>query len=401
MPAQSGRTAYALGASYASMVSGAIALNLIPVFLTTLREDMGGPEGLTPEQLGRIGLINFLGVLTGILAAGPLADRLGIKPMAVGANLLIGAAWAGLAGPPGYTWLLVMVFAMGFGAGVFDTVLNPLVCALRPDRRTSVVNWLHAFYSIGAVGAVLVGSLALKWGVTWRDLAPWMAAPPVLIGLAFTAIKTPPLVAEGLRPMHLSQLCRQPYFLAAAGLMLLVGGTELGVAFWLPAYAETVLGFDKWVGGMALMTFCIAMAAGRAGAGTLGRRVTAMGLVRFSAAAVLVLLAVGILAPWPVVALVTLAATGLAASALWPGTLAMAAERFPGAGPSMYAILSALGNIGCLIMPWVIGATAALAETHAGLAAPAALHWGMATVLACPLAMMILVGWMVRRPTGR
>jgi hypothetical protein len=102
-----------------------------------------------------------------------------------------------------------------------------------------------------------------------------------------------------------------------------------------------------------------------------------------------------------VAALAALAATGLAASALWPGTLAMAAERFPGAGPSMFGILSALGNIGCLMMPWVVGATAALAESHAGLAAPAALHWGMATVLACPLAMTILVAWMARHPSSR
>ena len=77
----------------------------------------------------------------------------------------------------------------------------------------------------------------------------------------------------------------------------------------------------------------------------------------------------------------------------------MAADRFPGGGASMFGLLSALGNIGCLIMPWVVGVTAALAEAHGGLAGPASLRWGMATVIACPLLMMVLLAWMYRRPS--
>jgi fucose permease len=399
MRANRRRMAYALGVNYASMVSAAIALNLIPVFLTTLSVDLGGPGGLTPEQLGRIGSVNFMGVLAGILLATPLVGRLGAKPMAVGANLLIGAALVALAAVAGYPGLLVAVFFMGFGAGIFDVVLNPIVCALQPQRRASVINWLHAFSSIGAVGAVLVGAMALRQEVGWRAISLWIAAAPVLVGLGFLAMKAPPLVAEGHRRTSLPQLCRQPYFLAAVALMLLVGGTELAVVFWLPAYVETALGFDKWTGGMALVVFCIAMAVGRAGAGVLGRRTTAIGLVRVSAVAVLVLLAVGCFAPWPRVALAAFMATGLAVSCLWPSTLAMAADRFPGGDASMFGLLSALGNIGCLIMPWVVGVTAALAEAHGGLAGPASLHWGMATVIACPVLMMVLLARMARHPS--
>jgi hypothetical protein len=36
------------------MVCLAIAVNLMPIFLTTLRVDLGGRAGLTGEQLGRI-----------------------------------------------------------------------------------------------------------------------------------------------------------------------------------------------------------------------------------------------------------------------------------------------------------------------------------------------------------
>ncbi len=53
--------AYALALCYAGMVCLAIAVNLMPIFLTTLRVDLGGRAGLTGEQLGRISAITFSG----------------------------------------------------------------------------------------------------------------------------------------------------------------------------------------------------------------------------------------------------------------------------------------------------------------------------------------------------
>lgn len=59
------------------MMSLAIGLNLLPVFLTTLAHTYGGVGGLTQEQLGRLGALAFAGLVVGILGTGPLADRWG------------------------------------------------------------------------------------------------------------------------------------------------------------------------------------------------------------------------------------------------------------------------------------------------------------------------------------
>ncbi len=67
--------AYAFALCYAAMVCLAIAVNLMPIFLATLRLDLGGRAGLTGEQLGRISAITFAGLVGGILFTGPLADR--------------------------------------------------------------------------------------------------------------------------------------------------------------------------------------------------------------------------------------------------------------------------------------------------------------------------------------
>jgi len=74
--------AYVFALCYAAMVCLAIAVNLLPIFLTTIRVDLDG-AGLTGEQLGRISAITFAGLVWGILFTGPLADRWGGKLFSV------------------------------------------------------------------------------------------------------------------------------------------------------------------------------------------------------------------------------------------------------------------------------------------------------------------------------
>ena len=62
---------------YGAMMSLAIGINLLPVYLTTISRTFGGPGGLTQEQLGRLGAVGFAGLVVGILITGPLADRWG------------------------------------------------------------------------------------------------------------------------------------------------------------------------------------------------------------------------------------------------------------------------------------------------------------------------------------
>ena len=67
----------------------AIAVNLLPVFLTAIAVDLGRGSPLSAEQLGRIGAVTFIGLVGGILVTGPLAYRLAVgsgqrDPVSVG-----------------------------------------------------------------------------------------------------------------------------------------------------------------------------------------------------------------------------------------------------------------------------------------------------------------------------
>jgi len=172
--------------------------------------------------------------------------------------------------------------------------------------------------------------------------------------------------------MRLRRLVRRSGFLAALALIFAVGAAEAGIAQWLPAYAELGLGFSKWTGGMALVVFSSLMAVTRIAVGISGHRLRAAGFMPVSAVAFALLLAAGCFLPWRAAALAACALTGLAVSSLWPSTLAMAADRYPHGGASLFGALSAAGNLGCVFMPWAIGVAADAAGMRAGVALAAA-----------------------------
>src|SRR6201984_3224673 len=197
------------------MLCLAIAVNLMHIFLTTVRLDLGGKAGLTDEQLGRISALTFGGLVGGILFTGPLADRWGGKLFSILGTLLIGVGLVLLGISPTYSLVLVAVFVMGLGAGILDMVLNPIVAALQPDSRATALNWLHSFYGIGTVITVLVGAFAFRLGIGWRTTSLTLITVPLLVALGFVNVDLPPLISSkaGERTA-LGDLCRNSSFVA-------------------------------------------------------------------------------------------------------------------------------------------------------------------------------------------
>lgn len=365
----------------------AISVNLLPVFLTTLKHDLGGPVGLSDEQLGRIGAVTFAGLCFGILLIGPLADRLGTRLFAVGGNIVLAGGLALLGFAPNYELVLAASFIMGLGAGCIDMILSPIVSALQPHRRTVAMNLLHSFYCTGAVATILISSLALRFDVSWRTVAFSLLPLPLLIGAGFINVHLPPLTQDGQPRMPATSLLRHPYFIVACIAIFLGGAAELGLAYWLPAYAEQTLGFSQWTAGMAFLGFSLAMAVGRIGILFLPKSMGAIPLMLASCTASVILFPLASFAPSNELALVCCVLAGLAGSCLWPSTLAVAADRFPHGGATMFGVLAALGNLGGIFMPWVVGA----------VADQSSLRWGLVTTTLCPMAMIVALVWMQGR----
>lgn len=382
---------YAYVVCCAGMMSLAIAINLLPVFLTTLQNQFG--SSLTSEQLGWLGTVTFVGVVIALLGGGPLADRFGAKVFTVLGSALVAAGLAWLSLALSYGSLLLACLLMGLGAGSLDMVLSPIVAAVQPHRRSAAMNWLHSFYCVGAVATVLLASWALRQNIGWRTLSLSLAAMPLVVLVAFAVMYIPPLVAEesdqSAGRHRLRELLRVGYFWAALAAIFLGGATEVGLAYWLPAYAEQGLGFSKWTGGMALTGFSIAMAVGRIAVGMKGAQLDGVQTMLYCCGSSVLFFLVACFAPWPAVALWACILAGLAGSALWPTMLGVAADRFPRGGASMFGLLAASGNLGGILMPWLVGFATDRGTHHWTHAT--AMRLGLSTAILCPLFMGLIL----------
>lgn len=362
------------------MMSLAIGLNLLPVFLTTLQARYGGAAGLTAEQLGRLGALTFAGLVAGILVTGPLADRWGAKLFAQLGNAGIAASLAAAAVAPGYAGLGAALFGLGFGAGLLDMVLSPVVAALNPDRRAPAMNWLHSFYCVGAAVTILAGTLALRLGLGWRGACLGLIPLPLALMAAFAPLEFPDL-ATGQTRTPLPVLLRDAWLWGALAAIFLGGATELGMAQWLPAYAETALRFPAWIGGASLLAFSLAMAAGRMVVGAAEGRMDPYRVMMAGSAASVLLFLVGAFASPPSLALTACVMAGFTGSCLWPTLLAVTADRYPSGGATLFGALAALGNAGGIGMPWLVGVIADRSN----------LHWGLAVSALAPALLLPLV----------
>lgn len=177
------------------------------------------------------------------------------------------------------------------------------------------------------------------------------------------------------------QLLAQWWFLGALAAIFLGGATELGLAQWLPAYAETSLLFSPQVAGISLMLFSVAMALGRMVSGIIGNRVSPYGLMGWGCVLSVGLFLAGAYLPCPNWALAACVAAGFTGSALWPTMLAVAADHYPDAGATMFAVLAAFGNAGGILMPWVVGIVGDARSLSDGIATSALAPFVMALLV--------------------
>jgi fucose permease len=221
--------------------------------------------GYVLSGLANGGLIRWLGTRgqLSLGAAGHLASALCI--------------WA----HPDFALLLAASLALGFGTGILDAGLNAYVATL--PNRTALLNYLHAFFGIGALlGPLLAGEIVAQRRLPWQDtyLALGLVSAPLLIGFAACyPRRVPP--PDGEAPgdgahagAPLALVLRRPAVWLAIAFLVLYVGIEATVGNW--SYSLLTLGQGHqgllasrvvsgyWL-GLTLGRFLLNAAAARSG----------------------------------------------------------------------------------------------------------------------------------------
>jgi putative MFS transporter len=136
-----------------------------------------------PQAL-QTGTVFFVGMLVGAFAFGRLADRIGRRPVLMGAVVLDACFGVASAFAPDFGWLLALRFLTGVGVGGTLPVDYTMMAEFLPsDRRGRWLVLLESFWAVGTILLAVLALVALRWGDdAWRIIF-FVTGLPALVGV--------------------------------------------------------------------------------------------------------------------------------------------------------------------------------------------------------------------------
>ena len=346
-------------ACYLGFVTQAIAANFAPLLFLKFHSDYGIPLG----QIALISTVFFLTQLIMDVLCAKFVDRIGYRVCVVASSLCFSAGLAGLAFlpelfPSPFAGILTSVVIYAVGSGLLEVLGSPIVEACPFEHKESVMSLLHSFYCWGSVGVVVVSTAFFAvFGIErWKWLACLWALLPLYNTYNFATCPIEPLVEEG-KGMGIRGLLKVPVFWLAIVLMVCAGASELTMAQWASAYAESAIGLSKTAGDLSgPCLFAAAMGISRVLYGKYGEGIALTGFMLGSGLLCLVCYLTASLSGNPVMGLVGCIVCGFSVGILWPGTISISSGRMPYGGTAMFALLAMAGDLGGAFGPSLAGA---------------------------------------------
>ena len=346
-------------ACYLGFVTQAIAANFAPLLFLKFHSDYGIPLG----QIALISTVFFLTQLIMDVLCAKFVDRIGYRVCVVASSLCFSAGLAGLAFlpelfPNPFAGILTSVVIYAIGSGLLEVLGSPIVEACPFEHKESVMSLLHSFYCWGSVGVVVVSTAFFAaFGIErWKWLACLWALLPLCNTYNFATCPIEPLVEEG-KNMGIRGLLKVPVFWLAIVLMVCAGASELTMAQWASAYAESAIGLSKTMGDLTgPCLFAAAMGISRVLYGKYGERIALTGFMLGSGLLCLACYLMASLSGNPAIGLIGCIACGFSVGILWPGTISISSGRMPYGGTAMFALLAMAGDLGGAFGPSLAGA---------------------------------------------
>lgn len=373
-------------ACYFGFITQAISTNFTPLLFLTFKNTYG----ISLEQIALIPTAFFLTQIAIDFASTGFVDRIGYRTCVVvsqvvsAVGLLLLAILPDLLPTP-FAGILVAVILYALGSGLIEVLVSPIVEACPFENKEGTMSLLHSFYCWGSVGVVLGSTLFFAvFGVAnWRILAVIWALVPLYNTFNFITCPIERLAADG-GGMRTGQLLRLPLFWLLALLMVCSGASEISMAQWASAFTESAMGVSKTVGDLAgPCLFAALMGVSRIFYGKMSEKLDLTRTMLGCGILCVICYLLAALSDSPALGLAGCALCGLSVGIMWPGTISISAQKCPGGGTAMFALLALAGDLGGSIGPSMVGLLSGRAggDLKAGLLAavifPAALILGL------------------------
>ena len=316
--------------------------------------------GVDKATIGLLFLFQTVGYLVAAFNSGLLVEKLGNRRFLVlgVVSFLLGVGTLSLM--PQFMVILIMMLPLGFGVAIIDAGLNTYIASM--PRNAALLNYLHAFYGIGALLGPVIAStiLAIRWG--WNSVyIVWIGMSLVLL-IGFQLVFREQNISQredtATRPESnvLLAALSVPMVWIAALFMLIYVGAEVSVGSWTYSFLTEERHAPILLAGWMVSGYWIGLTLGRL---TLARVTLRIGSERLILGC-LVGVVIGGLFVWllPVYAVsaVGLGLIGFSFGPIYPTTIALISNKVSSRIlPSVIGFMVSLGSIGAAICPWLAG----------------------------------------------
>lgn len=356
-----------------SACAGMFVFGIVLAILGTI---FGLPEmrarlSVNLAQQGDIFLALFFGVFLSTLIVGPIVDHFGNKAVLAISAALVALALAGFAAVHSYATAALAGFVLGFGGGGLNTSTNALVADLFTEDRGARLNILGMFFGFGALFVPLLAAL-ITGTFTIPQLLLGAAVLAALLAVAYLLLSFPAASeASGFSLLSSIRAAGIPGVMLFAALLFFQSGNESSIGGWTSTYVGTI-GAPPATATWVLAAYWAALMLGRlVGAKLLGS-MTKSNLVLASGIGSAI--GAGILLMSMSIAMMAVGAVviGFSFAAIYPTTLAIAADRYQRQAGTIFGLLFAVGLIGGMGFPWALGHISQRFGVRSGMVLPLA-----------------------------
>ncbi|MEM7575268.1 MAG: MFS transporter [Bacteroidota bacterium] len=314
-------------------------------------ETVFGPDGkgISLEDIGWAFGPAFWGFTLAMMIGGPLADRLGMKKIAVLAFVMHILGIIATMFAYDKITLFGATALIGVGNGFVEAAFNPLIASLYPNQKTKMLNRFHVWFPGGLVIGGLVGYLVMdQMGQSWQLMIALLFIPTLIYGFMLFKEKFPVTerVAMGVSEGKMWASLATPLYIFIGICMLMTAATELGTNQRI----ETLLK-ETGTSGLLVLAFINGiMALGRLFGGGFIHRISIPVVLLFSAIfsflGLYLLSTTGGNMLW-----VSAAVFAVGITFFWPNMISFVAEYIPQSGALG---LSVMGGLGMLSVSFVL-----------------------------------------------
>ncbi|HEY5005237.1 MAG TPA: MFS transporter [Ktedonobacteraceae bacterium] len=316
--------------------------------------------------LGTLFVVLYLSYSLSSFFCGPLAERLSLRWLLVVGTALFLFSMLGFILQVPFALLEVSYACMGLGTGIVETGFNIFISAI--PRRTSLLNYLHAFFGVGTIFGPLLatGILALLWG--WNIIYVVLAIlillqlGGIVLFLGVPAAEKGPSQeqASTQRPAFREALTQRLVWLTAL-FLLVYSGVEICAGSWGYTYLVDTHVLGPLAAGWVVSGFGIGLTLGRFVIQPLAERkgISVTTLMYMLIGGAILSLLITWLIPFGLLTGIGFCLLGLSLAPIYPLTIALVPKIVPERlVPSAIGVLVSVSISGLAVLPWLAGVLA-------------------------------------------